>query len=161
MYPYKNALTIIKTFEGFSEKAYPDPDTGGAPYTIGYGTTYYPDGSEVKQGHMCTERKALEYVLKEINVISHELDKLNLGLLDSMKEALISFIHSVGWEAFLYSELIDYLEKQFPDKSPDLNDNERKVWFKAGQSSVVSHLKKILNDKEKNLLNETIIGDIK
>ena len=50
MYPYKNALTIIKTFEGFSEKAYPDPDTGGAPYTIGYGTTYYPDGSEVKQG---------------------------------------------------------------------------------------------------------------
>jgi|TARA_R100001509_G_scaffold159976_1_gene127174 hypothetical protein len=58
-------------------------------------------------------------------------------------------------------ELIDYLEKQFPDKSPDLNDNERKVWFKAGQSSVVSHLKKILNDKENNLLNETIIGDIK
>ena len=110
MYPYKNALTIIKTFEGFNEKAYPDPDTGGAPYTIGYGTTYYPDGSEVKQGHMCTERKALEYVLKEINVIAHELDKLNLGLLDSMKEALISFIHSVGWEAFLYSELIDYLE---------------------------------------------------
>ena len=110
MYPYKNALTIIKTFEGFSEKAYPDPDTGGAPYTIGYGTTYYPDGSEVKQGHMCTQRKALEYVLKEINVIAHELDKLNLGLLDSMKEALISFIHSVGWEAFLYSELIDHLE---------------------------------------------------
>ena len=58
-------------------------------------------------------------------------------------------------------ELIDYLEKQFPDKSPDLNDNERKVWFKAGQSSVVSHLKKILNDKENNMLNETIIGDIK
>ena len=58
-------------------------------------------------------------------------------------------------------ELIDYLEKQFPDKSPDLNDNERKVWFKAGQSSVVSHIKKILNDKENNLLNETIIGDIK
>tara|TARA_R100001510_G_scaffold55657_1_gene59945 strand:+ start:404 stop:592 length:189 start_codon:yes stop_codon:yes gene_type:complete len=58
-------------------------------------------------------------------------------------------------------ELIDYLEKQFPNKSPDLNDNERKVWFKAGQSSVVSHLKKILNDKENNLLNETIIGDIK
>ena len=58
-------------------------------------------------------------------------------------------------------ELIDYLEKQFPDKSPDLNDNERKVWFKAGQSSVVSHLKKILNDKENNLLNETIIGYIK
>lgn len=58
-------------------------------------------------------------------------------------------------------ELIDYLEKQFPDKSPDLNDNERKIWFKAGQSSVVSHLKKILDDKENNILKETVIGDIK
>ena len=58
-------------------------------------------------------------------------------------------------------ELINYLEKQFPDKCPDLNDNERKMWFKAGQSSVVSHLKKILNEKENNILKETIIGDIK
>ena len=58
-------------------------------------------------------------------------------------------------------ELIDYLEKQFPNKSPDLNDNERKIWFKAGQSSVVSHLKKILDDKENNSLKETVIGDIK
>jgi len=58
-------------------------------------------------------------------------------------------------------ELIDYLEKQFPNISPDLNDNERQIWFKAGQSSVVSHLKKILNDKENNILKETIIGDIK
>lgn len=58
-------------------------------------------------------------------------------------------------------ELIDYLKNKFPDKSPDLSDNERKVWFKAGQSSVVSHLEKILNDKENNILNETIIGDIK
>ena len=58
-------------------------------------------------------------------------------------------------------ELINYLEKQFPDKCQDLNDNERKVWFKAGKSSVVSHLKKILNEKENNILTETIIGDIK
>ena len=52
MYQYSEALLetllIIKTFEGFSEKAYPDPDTNAAPYTIGYGT-YYPDGSPVKQ----------------------------------------------------------------------------------------------------------------
>jgi len=42
MYQYSEALLetllIIKTFEGFSEKAYPDPDTNNAPYTIGYGT---------------------------------------------------------------------------------------------------------------------------
>jgi hypothetical protein len=58
-------------------------------------------------------------------------------------------------------ELIDYLEKQFPNKSPDLNDNDRNIWFKAGQASVVTHLKKILSDNENNILNTKVIGDIK
>ncbi len=111
MYPYKTALNIIKTFEGFSEKAYPDPGSGGEPYTIGHGTQFYPDGTAVKQGHMCTKKKALEYVLKDINIIAHETKTLNLGLYPSSLEALISFIHSVGWEAFLYSEIIDQLDR--------------------------------------------------
>ena len=111
MYPYKTALNIIKTFEGFSEKAYPDPGSGGEPYTIGHGTQFYPDGTAVKQGHMCTKKKAVEYVLKDINIIAHETKALNLGLYPSSLEALISFIHSIGWEAFLYSEIIDQLDR--------------------------------------------------
>ena len=49
-------------------------------------------------------------------------------------------------------ELIDYLDKQFPNKSPDLNDTDRQIWFKSGQSSVVSHLKKILYYVRQNLI---------
>ncbi len=112
MYPYKDALTLIKTFEGFNEKAYPDPETGSEPYTIGYGTQFYPDGSAVKQGHLCTKKKALEYVLKEINIIAHELKSLNIGIDNDMEQALISFIHSIGWESFLYSSLIDLIERE-------------------------------------------------
>ena len=111
MYPYKTALNIIKTFEGFNEKAYSDPESGGEPYTIGHGTQFYPDGTAVKQGHMCTKKKALEYVLKDINLIAHEIKVLNLGLYPSALEALISFVHSIGWEAFLYSEIIDQLDR--------------------------------------------------
>ena len=48
--------------------------------------------------------------------------------------------------------LIDYLEKNFPNKSPDLKDSERQIWYKAGQASVVSHLKMILEDKDQNIL---------
>ena len=55
-------------------------------------------------------------------------------------------------------ELIDYLDKQFPDKSPDLKDSERQIWIKAGQVSVVSHLKMILNDNDQNILKQTIIN---
>ena len=38
-------------------------------------------------------------------IIDTELDKLQLDIGSSMREALISFIHSIGWEAFLYSRL--------------------------------------------------------
>ena len=30
----------------------------------------------------------------------------------AMKQALISFIHSVGWESFLYSQIIDCIENE-------------------------------------------------
>lgn len=36
--------------------------------------------------------------------------------------------------------LIAYLENQFPSRPPSLKDNDREVWFKAGQRSVVEHL---------------------
>ena len=112
MYLYQNAISIIKAFEGFNEKAYADLVTGGDPYTLGYGTQFYPDGSQVKQGHRCTQEKALEYLVHEVNIIADEIDKLNLGLDLYMKESLISFIHSVGWDSFLYSPIIDLCEAE-------------------------------------------------
>ena len=57
MYPYTEALRLIKTFEGFNERAYADPETGAEPYTFGYGTQFYPDGIPVKQGHCVTKKK--------------------------------------------------------------------------------------------------------
>tara|TARA_B100001094_G_scaffold321839_1_gene370209 strand:+ start:197 stop:850 length:654 start_codon:yes stop_codon:yes gene_type:complete len=112
MYLYQDAISIIKTFEGFNEKAYPDPVTGSDPYTFGYGTQFYPDGSQVKQGHCCTKEKALEYLLYEVNVIAEEIDKLNLEIDLDMKQGLISFIHSIGWDSFLYSPIIDLCENE-------------------------------------------------
>jgi len=106
------ALKIICRYEGFSEKAYPDPATGGPPYTLGYGTQFYPDGSPVRQGHRCTKAKAMEYLLAEARVIDNELTKLNLGLDEHMRYALISFIHSIGWEPFLYSPIVDLIEQE-------------------------------------------------
>ena len=104
------AVNLIRKYEGFNEKAYPDPSSGGEPYTVGFGTQFYPDGSPVKQGQCCSQEKALEYLFHEINVIETQLLRLNLGLDEHMHQALVSFIHSVGWESFLYSRIIDCLE---------------------------------------------------
>lgn len=111
MYPYTEALRLIKTFEGFNERAYADPETGAEPYTFGYGSQFYPDGTPVKQGHCVTKEKAMEYLVTEVETIAKQLLELNLGLDQSMINALISFVHSIGWDAFLYSNIIDRLEE--------------------------------------------------
>ena len=41
---------LIRKFEGFSSKAYPDPKTGGAPWTYGHGFTTTKAGKSVKPG---------------------------------------------------------------------------------------------------------------
>ena len=97
---FARAIDIIKKYEGYSERAYPDPLTGGEPYTLGYGSQYYPDGTIVKKGQCCTKQKAMEYLLHDIEVIEGDLKRLNLGLDSAMTEALISFVHSVGWEPY-------------------------------------------------------------
>ena len=38
------------------------------------------------------------------------------------------------------NEIIDYLDSIFPEKSADLKDTEKEVFFKGGQRSVVNHL---------------------
>jgi GH24 family phage-related lysozyme (muramidase) len=119
---FARALNIIKKYEGYSETAYPDSSTGGAPYTFGYGSQYYPDGSTVKKGQRCTKQKAIEYLVHDVEIIDADLKRLNLGIDGSMQEALISFIHSVGWDAFLYSNLIDQIEcENWPGATTELS----------------------------------------
>ena len=58
---------------------------------------------------------------------------------------------------FINKELIEHLNKLFPNKVPDISENERQIWFKAGQASVVSYLKQLLEEQNNNLLDLTII----
>ena len=42
------AMPLVKEFEGCRLSAYPDPETGAEPWTIGWGTSTYSDGTPVK-----------------------------------------------------------------------------------------------------------------
>lgn len=51
-------------------------------------------------------------------------------------------------------ELIEYLERLYQDRSPSLKDDERKIWFRAGQVDVVRSLKNILEENDGNVLSQ-------
>jgi hypothetical protein len=47
-------------------------------------------------------------------------------------------------------DLLNYLDAIFPEKSADLKDTEKEVFFKGGQRSVVNHLIKQKQIQEEN-----------
>ena len=51
-------------------------------------------------------------------------------------------------------ELIDELNRRFPDKSPTLEETDRALMWRGGQRSVVEFLIKTFADQERSRLGE-------
>lgn len=92
-------IALIKEFEGVHLVAYPDPLSGGEPWTIGYGTTRYSGGASVKQGDRITIIEADMLLRLEVDRIA---EKLRKGVPhwremdDGQKSSLISFAYNLG-----------------------------------------------------------------
>ena len=52
------AFPLVREFEGCRLTAYPDPETGAEPWTIGWGSTTYGDGAAVKPGDRISQELA-------------------------------------------------------------------------------------------------------
>ncbi|HHD2710206.1 MAG: lysozyme [Klebsiella oxytoca] len=105
-----NGIALIKGFEGCRLTAYPDPGTGGAPWTIGYGWTYPVDGKPIKPG-MKIDQATADRLLKT-GLVSYENDVLKLvkvKLTQNQFDALVSFAYNVGSRALSTSTLLKKL----------------------------------------------------
>ena len=49
------------------------------------------------------------------------------------------------------AELVEWLDQQFPLKSPELDTQERVIFFQVGQRSVVDHLLAIFKEQSENV----------
>lgn len=49
-------------------------------------------------------------------------------------------------------ELIEYLDRLYPDKAPDVMTPDRDIWMDAGSVRVVRHLRSVLEEQEQNVL---------
>lgn len=94
-------LELIKHFEGLELKAYPDPGTGGDPWTIGYGTT-----RGVHPGMVITEQEAEEMLQEDLRKFENAvLGLLPIELSQLEFDALVSFAYNCGAAALEESTL--------------------------------------------------------
>jgi len=99
-------IALIKNFEGYHKalpdgraEAYPDPISGWQVPTIGYGTTRYPDGRQVRKGDVITQAEAEGYLQSEIERSCRPaLEKIPTWnqMNDNQRGALYSFAYNLG-----------------------------------------------------------------
>lgn len=97
---------LVQQSETKRNQAYPDPASGGSPWTIGYGHT----GPEVHEGlwwddDMCLAvlRKDLDWAVACIN------DQVTVRLTQNEFNALVDFVFNIGGSSFRNSTLLKKL----------------------------------------------------
>ena len=79
-------------------------DSAGV-WTIGLGTTFYPDGTHVQPGDTCTEEQAYQYAAAATQRIASALAPISGNLNQGNFDALGDFCYNAGSQAFLSSTL--------------------------------------------------------
>ncbi len=95
-------LAALKSFEGLKLNAYPDPGSGGAPWTIGYGHT----GPEVKPGLVISQRQADAYLKGDVSRFETAVRRLAPNTTPGQFDALVSLAYNIGENALANSTLL-------------------------------------------------------
>lgn len=103
----ENGINMIKRFESLSLKAYPDPGSGGDPWTIGYGSTFYETGRRVVKGDVITIERADKLLRLTADRFTTSMSiLLRKELTQNQFDALTSFVYNVGIPNFKVSTLL-------------------------------------------------------
>ena len=101
MDPSSACIKLVQQFEGCAKKradgrfdAYPDPGSGGDPWTIGWGTT----GPDVRRGVTWTQQQCDDRFIEHLNEFAENVAKALSGAATSQPQfdALVSFSYNVG-----------------------------------------------------------------
>ena len=107
-------IDLIKKFEGCRLAAYPDPASGGEPWTIGYGHT-----GGVKEGDTCTQDQADAWLLSDLDYSEAAVAHLvKVALEQHQFDPLVSFVYNLGQVAFGGSTLLKLLNTSQYDAVP-------------------------------------------
>jgi lysozyme len=89
---------------------------GGKP-TIGYGSTFYEDGSEVNLGDVITQQQANELLMNILSQFEKDVSTLLNGIPvnPNQFDALVSFAFNLGTESLAQSTLLNKLKSNQND----------------------------------------------
>jgi GH24 family phage-related lysozyme (muramidase) len=93
------ALPLVKEFEGCKLTAYPDPETGDEPWTIGWGSTTLADGRPVRRGDTISQAVADALLAARLERDAQALASRITGwggLSVNQQAALLSFTYNCG-----------------------------------------------------------------
>jgi lysozyme len=120
----QQGIDLIKQFEGLRLKAYQD---SVGVWTIGYGTTMYPDGTRVKKGDVITIQQADEYLTKDVQRRAAAVGTIHVN--QNQFDAIISFCYNLGLGAWAKSTL---RKKIIQDRNDPTIRDEFMKWVNAG-----------------------------
>lgn len=86
-----SGAALIKSHEGLSLKAYPDPGSGGEPWTIGYGHT-----GGVKRGDVILQHQADAFLRDDLRRFERAVSRLAPKTTQNQFDALVSFAFNLG-----------------------------------------------------------------
>lgn len=97
-----NGLAFIRDHEGCELHAYPDPGSGGEPWTIGVGHT-----GGVKPGDTCTMQQAMQWLKEDVQEAEDAVNRLvKVELSQDQFDALVSLVFNIGGGNFAKSTLL-------------------------------------------------------
>lgn len=113
-------IALIKKFEGLRLKAYPDPGTGGEPWTIGYGTTSRAGVGKISKGMVISEAQAESMLIRS-------LDAYEKGVMNALKnpvtqhqfDAFVSLAYNIGVQRFSTSSVARFFNSGDVRKASD------------------------------------------
>lgn len=128
-------VNFLMGAEGFRDRPY--LDTAKVP-TIGYGTTYYPDGRPVSMNDpVITEEQAKRYKNNSLKEFWGEIEKsIKQPLKPHQKDAVVSLAYNIGPDAFKESTLLKLLNSNPNDPTIEKEflkwnkERDRKVLYK-------------------------------
>jgi len=131
----KKGIELLHHFEGCKLTAYLCPAALNLPkerqfWTIGWGNTFYEDGSPVKKGDVITQERADALFLNIVEDFAKGVRQAIQQPISSNKfSSLVSFAYNVGLEAFRRSTLLRMVNSNPTD--PAIRDQFMR-WNRAG-----------------------------